>query len=208
MSAWILKRTILLSLLLTEFFSACLSPNELEGPDDTVNTTQAPPTPKSDMENSSSCRLRDELPWAEVTRLSLPELDVQALLTQDQNPPKDTPFRFATSTEVHIEPAADGMWQTTDTDQIWRLVIQSPKARSLSLGFTTFHLPAQGCLFIFSPDRRQVLGPYTAADNAEHGQLWTPVVEGEEVHIELSVPKDQISQLQLVLGSVNQGYKK
>jgi hypothetical protein len=46
------------------------------------------------------------------------------------------------------------------------------------------------------------------ADNAEHGQLWTPTVDGEEVIIEISVPKDQVSRMQLVLGVINQGYKK
>lgn len=160
------------------------------------------------MENNSSCKLRDEIPLEDVTSLRLPELDVQALLNQDQNLPKDAPLRFATSTEVHVDPAKDGKWQTIDTVQVWRFRIISPNALSLSLGFTTFHMPAQGCLFVFSPDRRQILGPFTDADNAEHGQLWTPVVDGEEVLIELSVPNDQISQLQLLLGIVNQGYKK
>jgi hypothetical protein len=45
-------------------------------------------------------------------------------------------------------------------------------------------------------------------DNAAHGQLWTPTVDGEEVVIEVSVPKENVSRMQLVLGSINQGYKK
>jgi hypothetical protein len=208
MTTWILSRNILLSLLAAKLLSACLLPNDSMATSDKAVVTLSPQTPNSTMEDNSSCRLRDEIPFEGITSLSLPELDVQALLTQDQNLPKDAPFRFAISTEVHIDPSSDGTWQAMDNFPVWRLKIISPKARSLSLGFTTYDMPAQGCLFVFSPDRRQILGPYTHADNAEHGQLWTPVIEGEEVLIELSVPKDKISQLQLVLGIVNQGYKE
>ena len=208
MSTWILIRNILLSLLATEILSACLLPNEPAGTNDRAAATLPPQTPETNRNDDSGCRLREELPLEDVTSLTLPELDLQALLAQDQNLPKDAPLRFAVPTEVHIEPAGEGTWKTTDSVEVWRLKIISPEAVSLSLGFTTFHMPAQGCLFVFSPDYRQILGPYTDADNAEHGQLWTPVVEGEEVLIELSLPKEQISQLQLVLGIVNQGYKK
>lgn len=158
--------------------------------------------------NSSDCRVRDEIPVGDVTTLRLPEIDVQALLEQDKNLPKDTPLRYATSVEVNINPANYGKWEETDNIQVWRLRIISPQALSISLGFTTFNMPAQGCLFVYSPDHNVILGPYTNNDNEEHGQLWTPTVDREEVFIELAVPKDLISQLQLVLGFVNQGYKK
>lgn len=169
--------------------------------------TLPPQTSMKDMENSSSaCRIRDEVPAEALTTLTLPELDLQG---RDQNLPKDTPPRFATTTQVDISPATYGRWESTvDHLQVWRLKIISPQALSLSLGFTSFDMPAGGCLFIYSPDHNQVLGPYSMNDNAAHGQLWTPTVDGEEVVIEVSVPKENVSRMQLVLGSINQGYKK
>lgn len=144
-----------------------------------------------------------------MTTLSLPEIDVQALQAQDQNLPKDTPPHFAVTTEVSIDPKTYGKWESTeDGVQVWRLKIISPRVLSLNLGFTSFSMPAGGCLFVYSPDHDQVLGPYTIDDNAQHGQLWTPTVDGEEVIIEISLPKDEVSRMQLVLGSINQGYKK
>ena len=160
-------------------------------------------------DSSSNCRIRDEVPAENVTTLSLPELDLQALQGEDQNLPKDSPQRFATTLDVNIDPITYGKWESIDeTIQVWRLKIISPQALSLSLGFTSFGIPAGGCLFVYSPDHNQVLGPYTMDDNAEHGQLWTPILDGEEVIIEVSVPSGEVSRMQLVLGSVNQGYKK
>jgi hypothetical protein len=172
--------------------------------------TLAPQTPKSNMDDpANTCRLRDELPLSDVTTLSLPEIDPQALQEQDQNLPKDAPLRVATSTEVNVNPAKEGRWEAAgDQTEVWRIKINSPGALSLSLGFTAFNMPEGGCLFLYSPDHSQILGPYTQDDNAEHGQLWTPTIDGEEVVIEVSLPKNQKSRMQLVLGFINQGFKK
>jgi lysyl endopeptidase len=205
MSTWIWRKSIILLCLAVEVLAACALPSASSGTENAVTQT-----PGIDVDNKSSqCRVRNEIPLADATSLRLPEIDVQALREQDQDPPKDAPLRFATSAEVNIDPASYGKWEITDaTIQVWRLRIISPRALSLSLGFTSFNMPAQGCLFVYLPDQSLILGPYTHDDNEEHGQLWTPTVDGEEVIIEISIPKDQISQLQLVLGFVNQGYKK
>jgi lysyl endopeptidase len=158
---------------------------------------------------ANNCRIRDEIPVDNVTTVRLPEIDVQALQEQDQNLPKDAPLRYAIPAEVNIKPSAQDQWAKTDDDmQVWRLKIISPQALSLSLGFTVFNMPEGGCLFLYSPDHNQVLGPYTKDDNAEHGQLSTPTIDGQEVFIEVSISNEQFSRMQLVLGFVNQGYKK
>ena len=205
-STWIWSRNRVILSFAVVALSACVASSE---PADTGSPASARLTPKTDMDqSSSSCRIRDEVPPEGMPTLSLPELDVQALQEQDQSLSKDAPLRFATTTQVNIDPKMYGRWETTDDAlQVWRLKIISPQALSLSLGFTSFNMPAGGCLFVYSPDHNQVLGPYTLNDNAEHGQLWTPTVDGEEVVIEVSVPNEEVSQMQLVLASINQGYK-
>lgn len=209
MIAWIWReRTVLLTLAAVAL-SAC-SPSKDSAGTEVAIATLPPQTPKIDMDQPlSTCRIQGEIPVDNVTTLRLPEIDAQALQEQDQNPPKDAPLRYAIPAEVNIDPSAYGQWEKTGEDlQVWRLKIISPQALSLSLGFTVYHMPEGGCLFVYSPDQGQVYGPYTKDDNAEHGQLWTPDIDGEEVFIEVSVPNDQISRMQLVLGFVNQGYKK
>jgi hypothetical protein len=209
-TTWIWRERIVLLALAAVALSACSPSKDSTGTEVAAIATLPPQTPKSNMDHpSSNCRIRDEIPVDNVTTVDLPEIDVQALQEQDRNLPKDAPLRYAIPAEVNIDPSQQGQWAKTEGDmQVWRLKIISPQALSLSLGFTAFNMPEGGCLFLYSPDRNQVLGPYTKADNAEHGQLWTPTIDGQEVFIEVSVPDDKISRMQLVLGFVNQGYKK
>jgi hypothetical protein len=209
-STWIWNVRIVLFMLAAITLFACQPMSDSAGTEVSVITTFPPQTPKSNMDDpSNTCRIRDELPFGDVTTLSLPEIDPQALQEEDQNQPKDAPLRFATSTEVNVDAAEYGQWAATgDQTDVWRIRILSPGALSLSLGFTAFSMPKGGCLFLYAPDQSQVIGPYTQADNAEHRQLWTPTIDGEEVMIEVSLPKNQKSAMQLVLGFINQGFKK
>jgi hypothetical protein len=207
---WIWRKCIIVFVLAAAALSACGPANDFAATEVAEYAPLPPQTPKPKMNYpSSGCRIRDEIPLGGATTLDLPAIDAQALQEGNQNLPKDAPLRYAVPNEVNIHPADYGQWEKTDDDvQVWRLKVISPQALSLSLGFTSFNMPEGGCLFVYSPDRNQVLGPYTKADNAEHGQLWTPDIFAEEVFIEVSVPTDQISRMQLVLGFVNQGYKK
>jgi hypothetical protein len=67
-------------------------------------------------------------------------------------------------------------------------------------------MPVGGSLILYPPDRTRIAGPFTAADNEEHGQLWTPILLGGDILIEVSLPADQENNLELVLASVNFGY--
>ena len=50
-------------------------------------------------------------------------------------------------------------------------------------------MPAGGRLFIYSADGKHVYRPFTAEDNEDHGQLWTPPVFGDETVLELTIPE-------------------
>jgi hypothetical protein len=50
------------------------------------------------------------------------------------------------------------------------------------------------------------VGPFTAADNEDHGQLWSPILLGDEIIIEASLPSEKAGDLELALTYVNHGY--
>ncbi len=146
-------------------------------------------------------------PLADVEEMMMPAVDSEKLLQEAQQRSWDEPPRFATALPVQLNPATAGTWETLENGlQLWRLRITSTDAVSLNTGFTAYHMPPGGELYIYSPDYGQILGPYTAQDNAAHGQLWTPIVEGSEIVIEVSLPASEVSQLQLELSSVNHGF--
>jgi lysyl endopeptidase len=119
------------------------------------------------------------------------------------------PPRFAVPEEVSITPADHGTWEDLGNgEMLWRLrIIGREGTTSLNLGFTTFRMPPHGRLLLYSTDGTQSLRPFTAADNEEHGQLWTPVVLTNDLIVELTVPRREVPAVQLQLGSINQGYR-
>ena len=145
---------------------------------------------------------------AEVERIVLPKQDNEALLQEElkRRGPGIAP-RFAVNIPVDISPANHGTWDFTASGHaVWRLRIFSEGAKSLNLGFTKYQMPQGGSLVLYAPDGHEVMGPFTPADNEEHEQLWTPVLKGEELVIEVKLPKENRSQLELQLSYVNHDF--
>ena len=119
------------------------------------------------------------------------------------------PFRFADPYAVAASPATHGRWEMTSDGgtAVWRLRVTSVGAVSLNLGFARYRMPPGGRLLVHTPDGREIMGPFTEEDNESHGELWTPVVSGDEVVIEVAVPASRLQELEPQLGSVYRGFR-
>lgn len=160
-------------------------------------------------ENNNKCRIRTDFEFDSLKTIDVPLLEEHTITDEDIIPPKDEPPRFAYSIPVTISPYSHGSWQQIidESTQIWRVRIVSQGAVNLNLGFTKYNMPSGGCLFLYSPDQRTIVGPYSEKDNEAHGQLWTPIINGEVIIIEVTIPIQAISELELEIGFVNHGYK-
>ncbi len=145
----------------------------------------------------------------QVDRKVLKKIDPESLLAEDRKRGKDPrrpgPLRFAVTENVAFNLENSGTWQSVSDGRIWRLLIQSPGAVSQNLGITRFDLPKGAKLWIYDPTRKHVEGPYTSSHRSRHGRLWTPVIEGDEIVIELFVPAGA-PKTAIVIGKVNKGY--
>lgn len=145
---------------------------------------------------------------AEVAQFTLPPIDNKAMLAEEmeRRAPGIAP-KFAKTISSHITPSTHGNWEDLPNgNALWRMRISSKGAKSLNLGFTTYQMPQGGSLILYSPNQKKILGPFTPADNEQHAQLWTPVLEGDKLVIEVQVPQKQKSNLQLVLSSINHDF--
>lgn len=139
---------------------------------------------------------------------ALPTSNNAALRAQHPLPSGIGPLRFAEPMRVALSPETDGTWeQLNDGTWLWRLRLQSAGALSLSLGFTRYRMPPGGTLFVYTPDGSVLRGPFTAADNAAHGELWTPLLHSDDIVVEVSVPPDARDTLDLALGHVSHGFR-
>ena len=149
-------------------------------------------------------------PLEAVQVLEAPGIDVAALLDEDRNgESRDTPLRFASPFVLSATPADHGSWEDSidGRNSVWRLRVASAGAVSLSLGFERYLMPPGGRMLVYTPDYAEIAGPFTDADNESHGELWTPVLPGGELVIEVSVPAGLVDELRIRLGSVNRGYR-
>jgi hypothetical protein len=160
-------------------------------------------------EEPKSFSLRDTSA-REIDRKVLKAVDVERLRAEDRARGKDRqrpePERFAVAQEVAFDLDNSGTWQDVADGRVWRLRIHSPGAVSHNLGFTRFEMPAGAKLWIYDPDGKDVEGPYTSRHRSRHGRLWTPVIGGDEIVVELFVPAGA-AQPSLRIGRVNQGYR-
>jgi hypothetical protein len=125
---------------------------------------------------------------------------------------KDVAPRFAIPHAVRMTPADHGTWtELADAEgsewSLWRLRIRAAGATSLNLGFRRFKLPAGAELRLRAADGTHAVRPFTAADNAAHGELWTPVVPTDDLVVELAVPRAERGEVELELGTIGQGYR-
>jgi lysyl endopeptidase len=152
-------------------------------------------------------------PLSSVPRWTAPAVDVDRLREEDAAARaagfKDRPPRAGFPMKAALRPSLAGAWETlSGGDRVWRLRVASPGALWIVLGFGAFR-PAEGAeLWIYTPDRARVLGPFTRADERDHGRLWLPPVEGDELVIELDWPAAaQGAAPQVALGTLSHGYE-
>jgi lysyl endopeptidase len=145
-----------------------------------------------------------------VPEKSFGKLDLDTLAAEDtlRDEMPGFPKRFAVARPVDFNPSNSGEWsQSPDGDWIWRLRISAEDAAHLNFGFRRFALPPGAELNIVSTSGLNKVGPFTVQDMLPHGQLWTPVVLGEEALLHLRVPSTGRGQVTLEMHSVNQGYR-
>ena len=144
----------------------------------------------------------------DVETKTMPWVDNQALLAADTLSDPTAPLRVAEVLPLFVNPESDGSWDALeDGSWLWRLRISSAGAHFLNLGFTRYQMPVGGQMLIYSVNQDFVLGPYGAQSNEPGGQLWTPLVPGDDLVLEVRLPALLRQAFDLELRYVNHGYR-
>jgi hypothetical protein len=118
------------------------------------------------------------------------------------------PWRYAIPEAVSLTPARDGRWERLpDGARRWSLEVSSPGAASLNLGFPVYWLPAGATLVVRDAPGRLPALVFDVDDNADHGELWTPILPADALLVELNVPANVTTEPLLELGFINSGYR-
>lgn len=146
----------------------------------------------------------------QVEREFMPKLDAERLLAEERvrgkNQQRPAPHRFAVAADVAFTLDNSGTWQLLTDGRLWRLRIRTPGAKNINLGMTRFDMPEGAKLWLYDPAHTQIEGPYTAHHRSHRDSLWTPVIAGDEIVVEIFVPAG-IAQPLVEIGKVNRGYR-
>lgn len=144
-----------------------------------------------------------------IPALSLQPLDVDKLASEDAL--RDSlpgPFRFAIAKPVDLSPANAGQWQALEDGRWrWRMRFDSSDAAHLNFGFTKFWLPPSATLHFVSLDWKFAVGPFGAERNNAEGVFFSPIVQGQDSLIVLTVDGSEKAAVELHLTQVNHGYR-
>lgn len=140
--------------------------------------------------------------------------DVDAALVEDnQRQAEGLPPRFALPEKASLSPENSGSWMRVDKNHdLWRLMIDAPGAVSLNLGFDRFELPKGARLSLYPFDYQGLDDPrgvrvFDASDNRADGILWTPMVQTDQMVVELLLPSEYADDYRLEIGTINKGYR-
>ncbi|MDY0109662.1 MAG: FlgD immunoglobulin-like domain containing protein [Candidatus Krumholzibacteria bacterium] len=150
------------------------------------------------------------LPLAAVARLEFAAVDLDAAAREDEIRARDgEPARFAIAEHISLTPETDGTWEVLADPRflLWRLRIHAPGCLSLNAGFEHFQLPKGARLVIHPAGGTELAREYTERDHQPHGQLWTPVIIGDELVIELTLPAASRGDYALELVQIGKGYR-
>ncbi len=161
-------------------------------------------------EEPKSFSLQQSTPIEQINLKVLPDVDVERLLEEDRKFVSELqaprPLRFAIAADVFYTLDNSGTTEEVLGGSLWRLRIRSERAKSHNLGITRFDMPDGAELWIYDPERTHVEGPYTFRHRSHRGSLWTPVIEGDEIVVEVFIPANVTKPI-IEIRKVNQGYQ-
>lgn len=146
---------------------------------------------------------------AHATTITIPPLNIKSIHDEEVlREGKGEAPRFAVPHEFSVAPASEkSVWTQEGEMMVWRQRVSAPNSVSLNFAFESFHLPQGASLEIYATDFSTHIRPFTADDNNQDRQLWTPVIMSDDVMIEARVPAQRMAELELVLTRVNQGFR-
>lgn len=142
--------------------------------------------------------------------VTMPGFDLNEQLRLDSLEASDlrSGYRFAYKFMTDYTPGNSGIrFVLPDGTKVWRLGIRSADARSINIMFSKYKLPEGARLFLYDPERTEVLGSFNHLNNSKLELLPIAPIQGDELIIEYQEPAKVAFPGELAVGEVNHGYR-
>lgn len=157
------------------------------------------------------------LPISSLTELSnsfqvktMQSFDVEGMLNEDRinMANVDVPFRYGKVFDVDFDLNNSGTWTNLpDGSRVWRLAIKSENAISINLFYKEFYMPKGAMLYLYNPDKSQLLGAFSEINNASDKYFSTAPTVGETTILEYYEPEYSKGKGKLSISQVIHAYR-
>ncbi len=116
--------------------------------------------------------------------------------------------RIGVSVTAELSPKNSGTWtELNNGSKIWQLEIISKGAKAIGLYYDKFEIPRGGKLFIYSEDKKQLLGAYTNINNPKKQEFATEFIYGDKLILEYNQPAFVKQELNIYIGEISYIYR-
>ena len=132
----------------------------------------------------------------------------QVSLEDDIDAKQGNIYRYGRSIFTNINVLQDGIQESLPNGNIvFRLILSSDDALALGVNFSEFWLPTGSKLFIYTPNKQQILGAYTSENNNSENIFATELLKGSEAVIEYEVSSGNEKEAKLIITELNYAYR-
>lgn len=104
------------------------------------------------------------------------------------------PYKLSDCDSYNIPVNADSLMVFSDSSsKTYLLEIQSKNALGISFVFNPFYLDSGAYMHLYTPDKKRIIGAYTANNNHELKILATEILPGEKIFIEITTLSNDAS---------------
>ncbi len=128
---------------------------------------------------------------------------------REENMPNDDLklYPFAKMIDVSIDVFENATLDSLSDGTLWRMGIISQNALSIYTVFSKFSLPDDAYLFVYSANKKQILGKFTSDNNKANGKLTIMPVAGDTVIYEYFQANSVKSKAELIISLIGHDYR-
>ena len=145
----------------------------------------------------------------EISTYTLSDFNIDKIIKEDtESANKGDRYRYAFDVEVNLNTANSGSWsKLSDGRKIWRLKINANNSQAVGLYYSKFNIPIGGLLFIYSENKKQIIGAFNHTTNKKNQEFATELIMGNNVILEYIAPEFNTKHPEINISSVSYAYR-
>ena len=132
-----------------------------------------------------------------IDNIALTSPNVEQLKYEDEFYDKNgEAMRIGVPVSVEANPENSGTWtELPNGDRIWRLEIESKGAKFIGVHYSSFKIPTNGKLFLYSADKSRLIGAFTSKNNPKGEEFANSMIPGDKVIIEYNETSSNVKSI-------------